>query len=104
MHVSRVVFESTPPWQITFGSTSTRRRPNCFNWLHQLRLLSRNGMPDDVALSRWKMASDFGQSNAIGMEESKAVVNLVRSCSSSFVGILQARVRLFKESMLFRVV
>lgn len=80
--LERQVFASR---EITLASTSTRRRPNAFTWLHQITRLSKAGQSVENSMSRWQEVSSIACALSIGPEEAKAALNLSKHCSASFV-------------------
>ncbi|CAL1148298.1 unnamed protein product [Cladocopium goreaui] len=65
---------------VALGSL-VRRRPNCFNLLHQLQFLERSGMSQDMtvkSLEAHESVSAFAQAYSLGEKESAAAINLLK--------------------------
>lgn len=106
---------------ITMGSASIRRRPNCFNLLHQLQFEQRLNRvaagslkasvdivqstvigPYDVELlswdviihgQAWESSKEFADAYKLGKTESDAAVNLLQNVPPSVVAKLTECVR-----------
>ncbi len=61
---------------MTLAATSTRRAPNCFNQLHQLRKLQRAGIDHDTDVAAWMNKTGIMKAFKIGPAEAQATLNL----------------------------
>jgi hypothetical protein len=68
--------------EITLGSTTTRKRPNCFVHYFQIRKLMASGATAAGAMAKWSTHA-LGQILGIGPEEAKAAVNLAVNVPSA---------------------
>ena len=84
--------------ELTLASTATRKRPSCFNLLHQID--RANGENKDVAA----MLVDYNTANSIigafqvGLAEAKAAVMLKTKCCPEFVKLLTMTVKQYGVS------
>ena len=76
---------------ITLASTSTRRAPNAFNHLHQMKKLERLGHRAGLDMDSWTSRKGVMKAFSIGDGEAKAAVNLA-NLPPSFVNRLQRMV------------
>jgi len=78
---------------ITMASTSTRRAPNAFNHLHQIRKLEKLGHKAASEMDSWAARKGVMKAFQIGEGEAKAALNLA-SLPLSFVSRLQKMVQI----------
>ena len=78
---------------ITMATTSTRRLPNCFNHLHQLRKLEILGRTAGTDLSDWSRKNGVMKAFNIGPTEAAAALNLAKNVPVAFVERLQQLVQ-----------
>ena len=76
---------------ITMASTSTRRAPDAFNHLHQMKKLERLGHRAGLDMDSWTSRKGVMKAFSIGDGEAKAAVNLA-NLPPSFVNRLQRMV------------
>lgn len=76
--------------EITLSSVLTRRRPNCFTWMFQIRKLMATGLSAEATVASWSQASAVSAILAISTDEAKAALNLVSGCSEDFVNAMKA--------------
>ena len=78
---------------ITMASTTTRRTPNCFNHLHQLRKVEILGRDAGTDLTDWGRKSGIMKAFNIGPMEAAAALNLAKHVPLAFVERLQQLVQ-----------
>ena len=74
---------------ITMASTSTRRAPNCFNHLHQLRKLEALGASAGNDTIDWNCKAGVMKAFNVGPAEAAAAMNLAKGVPLEFVYRLQ---------------
>lgn len=93
---------------ITLQSTSTRRRPNCFNMVHQLKWMTHNkaGSAAENLKARplrsylflkngkaWESSTRFAEAYALGPGEASATLNLMNAVPAEIAERLTGFVR-----------
>jgi hypothetical protein len=66
--------------EITLGSTATRKKPNCFNYLFQAEKVMRaTGSTADAMLARWSEVTAVSAILGMTREEGAATLNLIKN-------------------------
>ncbi len=92
--VSRCPRPAPPPPrapEVTLASAALRRKPNAFNYVHQLGRLALVGKDGDIM--RWSNVRSLTSVFQIGTGEAQAALNLAKRTSKTFVAIVSAAVR-----------
>ena len=77
----------------TLGSTATRRRPNCFNYLFQARkILAATGQCAVSVLSKWAQSTALSAALSMTKDEAAACSNLVMNVPDHVICRMQALV------------
>ena len=88
---SSVEERMTSSRHITLATTSTRKRPNAFNYVFQvMRVTQACGAPAETTLNRWSEASALSAVLGLTMDESKAALNLVKNVPENIRRRLQS--------------
>lgn len=71
---------------LTMQSTSVRQAPNCFNYVHQIKLLLRTTAGDDAgkSMTKWSEKQGAMKAFAIGNVEAQASINLATKVTPQF--------------------